>query len=188
MDYRERVNLDSTASPGMLIVMRQTVAALFFLACSFGVAAKAPQPSSDETLIVALGILAGLKPKSEKEFNDALAAYTAFEKTADYKTYFPPKEALAWVPSSGPCSAVEPMLALACIASFQRDQLVGKSKGSVHRSWLAVIKAYQRMRNTPGNDALEIAAIDEMIKKQSKGKLAAEAARIERDWTKVRSQ
>ncbi|MBL9203810.1 MAG: hypothetical protein JNN01_01895 [Opitutaceae bacterium] len=146
--------------------------------------AKAPV---DPALMSALRILSfETPPTTSEELGVAMKVYIAFEKTETSQRVRPPAAAMAWVPNYGPCSMIEPFLELVFIASFQNDQLLGKSTGSVHRGWLSVIKAYRSMLSTPGSDPVTIESIEAMIEKEAKGSLAAEGARIEAEWARAR--
>lgn len=154
------------------------------LGAAVAVEAKAPV---DPALMAALKVLSFETPlTTSKELDVALKVYVAFGKTEACQRLSPPAAAMAWVPNYGPCNMIEPFLELVFVASFQKDHLQGKPTGSVHRGWIAVIKAYQTMRSTPGSDPLSIESIDAMIEKEAKGSLAAEGARIEAEWARAR--
>lgn len=158
---------------------------LFF--CVVAWPADVSKPISDKDLLAALAVLSFEKPiKSAAEFEQAMSLYLAYERNPQSKALKPPKAALTWVPAYGPCAVIEPFLTLVFNASLHRDHLLQRPAGSVHRAWKAVFKAYDFFRHTPGNDPLEISAINEMMAKEAEGILAAEAARIEAAWMKAR--
>lgn len=90
-----------------------------------------------------------------------------------------PDEALAWLPSFGPCGGPGSPLLIVFFASAARDELAGRKEGVVYRGWQVVLKYYTYFRKTAPDDFPEIPALEEMAKKEKSGVLAQEALTLE---------